>query len=69
MWDLIVSVPDHCLSFYSVKPSLVIFISCAFLASKGLLFQNLFILIIFADLPVFNADSLYPAQMPASCGV
>ena len=43
MWNLIVSVPDHCLSFYFqknwVRNSHIPF---EYLASKGLLFKNLF---------------------------
>ena len=30
MWDLIVSVPDHCLSFY-FKPSLVVLVKTEFM--------------------------------------
>ena len=36
MWNLIVSVPDHCLSFYFLKdPLLKIYVSLLFLVSKS----------------------------------
>ena len=39
MWDLIVSVPDHCLSFhFSIKPSLL-FSNFGCCISKGNLFR------------------------------
>ena len=44
MWDLIVSVPDHGLSFYFQYRVRYRHIPFDYLASKGLLFKNLFII-------------------------
>ena len=40
MWDLIVLIPDHCLSFYFPVKLLLRFVQCNYLASKTLKYEG-----------------------------